>query len=84
VVIAQPQAGADKSEAKDKEGKDGHQRRSSAAPPDGKPLMEQNGVKQPGDERPDLFGIPPPIASKGLLGINGAVIILRSGKGIRT
>ena len=32
--------------------------------------MKERGVKQPCDQRPYLFGVPSPITSKGLLGIN--------------
>ena len=43
-----------------------HQRpagRLASLPPDDKPLMEKEGIETPGQKRPDLFGIPLPVAS---------------------
>jgi len=40
----------------------GKQCRPPSAPPEGEPLMEYEGIKYPGHQRPHLLGVPAPVA----------------------
>src|SRR5438445_13847188 len=46
----------------------GEVRRASAAPAVGDPRMQETGVGQPGDQRPDLLGIPAPVTAPRFVG----------------
>ena len=50
----------------------GHDGRASPPPPHGQPSMKQNGIKQPGNSCPYLFGIPAPETAPNRFGIDKA------------
>ena len=55
----------DNAEKEKNEGQDGKPGRFMSSPTDGQPLVQKQGIEEPGHEGPDLLGVPLPIASPG-------------------
>ena len=63
MVPLQQQVDTEEGENQDTKADNGHYGRSSTPPAHGQSFMQQDGIKYPGDGRPDFFRVPAPESS---------------------